>query len=179
MISTPFQAARSAAAVDNDIATRRSDFVEPIHLDRVARLEPEPEPRAEPEPPSAPGRSWPQVIDGSNRRVAPRTGISVEVTLKSEHNFYAGFSENISEGGLFVATDALQPVGTLIQIAFTLPKLKETFDLLAEVRWVRPASVIDPEIPAGMGLKFINLDWDAEDSIADFVRARQPIFYVD
>ena len=39
-----------------------------------------------------------------NRRRDPRYGVELDVTLESDHNFYAGFVENLSVSGIFVAT---------------------------------------------------------------------------
>ena len=38
------------------------------------------------------------------RRTSPRFDVELEVSLASESNFYVGLTENISAGGLFVAT---------------------------------------------------------------------------
>ena len=42
-----------------------------------------------------------------NRRRHLRYAVELDVSMSSEHNFYAGFAENLSEGGVFVATHSL------------------------------------------------------------------------
>ena len=45
------------------------------------------------------------------RRRLPRASLATELSLYSGSNFYAGFTEDISEGGVFVASYAMLPVG--------------------------------------------------------------------
>ena len=46
-----------------------------------------------------------------DRRQARRR-YQVEVGVASDHNVYTGFTEDISSGGLFVATHDILPIGT-------------------------------------------------------------------
>ncbi|HEU5076246.1 MAG TPA: hypothetical protein VFU02_18765, partial [Polyangiaceae bacterium] len=41
---------------------------------------------------------------GRDHRIDPRAAVELDVSLGSDHNFYAGFVENLSAGGVFVAT---------------------------------------------------------------------------
>lgn len=110
------------------------------------------------------------------RRVYQRTDLQVDVTFEGEHNFFNGFSENISEGGLFVATHSLCEVGTRLPLVFTLPGDAEPIRVTAEVRWVRLYNEAS-DAPPGMGLSFVGLserDWAR---ISRFVQQRAPIFW--
>src|SRR3954469_2560354 len=44
------------------------------------------------------------------RREHDRFEVDLQVSVLSEHNLYAGLAENLSAGGLFIATHQLQPV---------------------------------------------------------------------
>ena len=57
----------------------------------------------------------------ASRREHVRIPVEVEVTLSSEHNFFVGWSENISEGGLFIATHQLEPLGTKLELTLVVP----------------------------------------------------------
>ena len=50
---------------------------------------------------------------------------------------FAGRTENVSEGGLFVLTDLPQPIGTHIAFALRLPEIDQTLHLSGSVCWVR------------------------------------------
>lgn len=113
-----------------------------------------------------------------NRRQHARFPLELEVTFESEHNFFTGFAENISEGGLFIATHQLKDVGALFRVTFTLEGSKQTIDVLCEVRWVRPYHE-RLDVPPGMGVRFVELDESTAKAMTAFIKARQPIFYDD
>ena len=43
-----------------------------------------------------------------NRRRQDRFSVELEISLETEHNFYAGFVENLSSAGLFIATHVVR-----------------------------------------------------------------------
>ena len=112
----------------------------------------------------------------ADRRASPRREVETEVSFTSESNFYQGFSEDLSDGGLFVATYDLQPVGTKMDIEFTLPT-GHIVKTIGEVRWLRELRDDDPEIRPGMGVQFRELLPEDEEAITAFLQARAPIFY--
>jgi uncharacterized protein (TIGR02266 family) len=103
--------------------------------------------------------------------------VSLEVTPDSDHNFYVGFSANISEGGLFVATYTRKEVGEVVSIQFTLPGDDEPITALTEVRWVREYNETS-DVGAGLGLSFVEISDAAKARIHAFCQtAREPLFY--
>lgn len=85
---------------------------------------PTPEPQAEgtPDPPSVPDPS-PAAAAGANgelvpaeRRSSRRIRMEALVTATSETCLYAGVTEDVSEGGIFIATLSPPPIGELIQV---------------------------------------------------------------
>ena len=103
----------------------------------------------------------------------------MSVDFVSEHNFFTGFSLNVSEGGLFVATHHARPVGSRLEIRLALPDEPEPLVILTEVRWVRVHND-DSEASPGLGLRFVGLSAEAEARIQAFVRrVRDPLFYDD
>ena len=123
-------------------------------------------------------REYPTSVSPSDseRRIAPRYDVCVQVTLESDHNFYLGFAENVSEGGLFVATHVLKPVGSQVALTFTLPGCNQAIRVQGQVRWVRDYSPTANASP-GMGVQFSQLDASVADWIRNFIRYRTPIFY--
>lgn len=108
-------------------------------------------------------------------RVHPRLHLQVAVTLMSESQLYTGLSENLSEGGVFVATHVLRKVGEKIDLTLTL-KDGKPIHTVAEVRWVREFSDrIDSA--AGMGLRFVSLSSDDAKAIRAFLRERDPLLF--
>lgn len=112
-----------------------------------------------------------------DERTVPRTSVHVAIDIYSEHNFWSGLTMNVSEGGVFVATHRMIPSGTTIIVDMTLPTEEEPIVALAEVRWTRPWSS-DPDVPPGLGLKFVHLSEDSLAKIRRFAeRVREPIFF--
>jgi len=109
------------------------------------------------------------------RRQHPRVPLEVEVTLESEHNFYAGIAGNVSEGGIFVATYAPPERGALVEVKLTL--LGAEFTVNGVVCWRREVSQSSDEAPAGCGIKFLELTQDALRQIGAFVQHRDTILF--
>jgi uncharacterized protein (TIGR02266 family) len=115
----------------------------------------------------------------AERRTHPRFPIRINVDFNSEHNFYTGFTEDISEGGLFVSTYQTNfAIGDRLEMSFTLPGHDKPFFATCEVRWVRPYNPSSDTGP-GMGLRFISLPDDVTQSIQRFIKQRQTLFFVD
>jgi len=112
-------------------------------------------------------------------RIAARANVYVSVDVFSEHNFYAGLSMNMSEGGVFIATYNVAPVGAIVVIHMSLPFDPEPVVMLAEVRWVRePSEHCDS--PPGIGLQFLNPDPDGLERVRKFVQTvREPLYFED
>ena len=99
--------------------------------------------------------------------------------MESDHNFYTGLTQDISTGGLFVATHRLRQVGDRITVTFTLPGRTERIAVETEVRWIRSLPHPSADAPVGMGLRFVNLTVEARGAIASFLRHRDSLFYDD
>lgn len=111
-----------------------------------------------------------------HNRVHPRVELHVEVTLESGHNFYTGLSSNVSEGGLFVASDTPLPIGTRLLVRFALEGEAATIDAVCEVCWLRPRSA---DFPTGFGMRFLEISDEALARVATFVAGRDTIFWED
>jgi uncharacterized protein (TIGR02266 family) len=115
--------------------------------------------------------------DSSHRREHARFSVDLDVSVGSDHNFYAGFAENLSAGGVFVATHQLKPVGSIIELSINLPDGGQV-RAAGEVRWVRVFNE-HSDMPPGMGVKFQNLDAASVASIERFLSQREPLFFDD
>ncbi len=112
----------------------------------------------------------------SARREHSRFQVDLDVTVTSEHNFYAGFVENMSVGGIFIATHQLAPVGERMEFSVQLPDDRAAIRGSGEVRWVRVYSE-QSDAPPGMGIRFDALDPPARARIEEFLSRREPLFY--
>jgi uncharacterized protein (TIGR02266 family) len=115
--------------------------------------------------------------EGANRRRFDRVPIEVGVDLWSENTFFTGFSENISEGGLFIATDAPFEIGSRLNIKLSLMG-DEPVESEVVVRWVRPPGAAGG-LPAGMGVQFETLEEQWESDLQKFIdsQAKDTLFF--
>ena len=115
-----------------------------------------------------------------NVRAAERFDLEVKVDLESDHNFYTGLTQNISSGGLFIATSAIRKIGDRITLKFSLPGTTDTLAVETEVRWIRENSALHKvEGATGMGVRFVNLSPAAAATIQKFVESRDSLYYDD
>jgi len=110
--------------------------------------------------------------------LGPREPVEANLGASSETNFYVGFSGEISEGGVFVATYTTLDVGSRVTVHLSLPGGFE-FKVPGHVHFVRDPMDLSDEAEPGMGLKFEALQADHRELILRFVRKRAPMFYDD
>jgi len=132
---------------------------------------------SQPAPTPSPAASrTPAPKEAPSSRVHPRIALRTAVTFESEDNFFTGFTANISEGGLFIATVELLPVGTEVDLNITLPG-DHRLSTTGQVRWLREWNDMTPDIYPGMGVQFTNMPKEVAALLGDFLTLREPIFY--
>lgn len=104
----------------------------------------------------------------------PREKLEANVGATTESNFFVGFSGEISEGGVFIATYTTLAVGAPVEVLVTLPGNYQ-FTVPGEVRFVRDPMDMDSE--PGIGVSFESLSHEHRELILRFVRKRPPIFF--
>ena len=110
------------------------------------------------------------------RRSVHRISIDTEIGFQSESNFFTGFTEDVSEGGLFIATFDQRPIGASLNINFTLPD-GHLVSADGIVRWVREYNHTTPNMHPGMGVQFTGLSAEDKAAINSFLTQREPLFY--
>jgi uncharacterized protein (TIGR02266 family) len=108
--------------------------------------------------------------------------------MQGENNFYAGLSEDMSEGGVFIATHHALPIGTPVVLSFTLPDAEEPISVYGTVQWLRGPDATaswgtnfgsggEAGVQPGMGIKFHDMEPASLKAIRYFVRQRSPVFF--
>ena len=123
-------------------------------------------------PPSMVGAPLPE----DARRSVQRIAIEADIGFQSDTNFFTGFTEDISTGGLFVATFDARPLGDELTLSFTLPN-GHLVTVAGIVRWVREYNETTPDVEPGMGVQFRQLDPEDEAQINRFLEQREPMFF--
>lgn len=101
------------------------------------------------------------------RRSGLRVAVQMWVEEKHERARYFQHSSNLSEGGLFIEQTIPHPVGTQVEIEFTLPGDGEPIRVLAEI-----VNALEDEERLGMGMKFMNLSHEQAARIRRFIAGR-------
>ena len=108
------------------------------------------------------------------RRQIARYEVSTEITFTSDNNFYSGFTENLSVGGLFVTSDkALPDTGTIVELTLRLPGADTDLRCTCEVRWHGTSQ----HGRRGYGVRFVSLSPEAESLIQNFIQHRKPLVH--
>ena len=105
------------------------------------------------------------------RRQSPRVVLCTEVELGG----YAGFSTDISDTGIFVASVMTPPPGSLVEVRFTLPS-GTLIEATGMVRWTREVNEATPDVMPGAGIQFLELAPQSAAAISAFVAKREPLF---
>ncbi len=140
-------------------AQERASRLPPMSLDQI-----EPAPKG--------------VVHLDARRRVQRVPIEADIGLQSDTNFYTGFTEDISAGGIFVATYNLLPLGSMVTISFTLPD-GHLVVCKGRVRWHREHNEAAADISPGIGVQFEGLSPADQRAITHFLARRAPMFYED
>ena len=109
-----------------------------------------------------------------NNRETHRVSIELEVTASGQHNFFHGMTEDISQGGLFVVTTQLYPIGTRVEISLLLDG--NSLVISADVVWLRDVSDSE-DAPCGMGLRFSSVAEEHLEKIRHFLHKKEPLFF--
>jgi len=76
--------------------------------------------------------------------------------------------DNISEGGLFLASEQLKPVGTKLHFEFRVQDGGETISGFGIVRWIES----DPDKRKGMGIQFVEINPEGKKIISELFRKK-------
>lgn len=111
------------------------------------------------------------------RNDLPRAGIEANIGATTESNFFVGFSGEISEGGVFIATYTSLERGQPVTVTVTLPGGFET-KVNGIVRFTRDPLDFAADSEPGIGVQFESgLPHDTRELILRFIRKRAPMFY--
>lgn len=98
-----------------------------------------------------------------------RTGVTLLVEYEGADELLTDYTDNLSTGGTFIATQRDLAVGTAVRLALSFPGLLEPIAIDGEVRWVRD----DEE--AGVGIEFLAGEGRARlAEIVERIRSRDP-----
>jgi uncharacterized protein (TIGR02266 family) len=106
-----------------------------------------------------------------DKRHSDREPVTLFVEYEGADDLVGDYTENLSSGGTFVATNRELPIGTQIHLVLSFPGLIEPIAIEGTVRWTRKgnpdSAVVTPGEEAGAGLEFA--PGPARDQLASIV----------
>ena len=164
------------APVSEQAAPAAAPYVAPAAAAPApAALQPAPAPAPEPEPVARTRTSGPPPAPTP---AGARASVDANIAATTESNFFVGFSGEISEGGVFLATYDVLAVRSSVEVLVTLPGGYE-FKVNGWVRYVRDPFDFSADSDPGKGIQFENLQAKDRELIMRFIRKRAPTFYDD
>ena len=110
------------------------------------------------------------------QRASQRVTVAVDIHLASDSQFFSGLSGDISEGGLFLSTYRTLPIGSAVDLEFSLPGTESPLHARGEVRWLREHA---HDQPRGVGIAFDELADEDRERIHRFCTLRPALYYED
>jgi len=118
------------------------------------------------------------MTEAEEKRRDSRESVTLFVEYEGADDLVGDFTENLSSGGTFVATNRELPVGTRIQLVLSFPGLLEPIAIEGVVRWTRADGDIgDDGHPSdgGAGIEFeAGPGRDQLSAIVERIRIRDP-----
>jgi uncharacterized protein (TIGR02266 family) len=96
----------------------------------------------------------------NDKRGADRVPAALRLKLRytDVESFIDKYAANVSKGGIFIASKAPKPVGTVLRFEFQLADGSPVVRGEGKVVWVKEFDAARPTKPHGMGVKFTRLD---------------------
>lgn len=108
---------------------------------------------------------------GISRRLARRFPVGFPLSfLDGAQKQHVGNCVNLNAGGMFLATENLFPVDTLLTVKLTLPGLQGDLCCSVRVAWVNhPEWLKKNSMPCGLGLQFENPSLNVRAALQSFL----------
>ena len=105
----------------------------------------------------------------SDKRRHTRAGVTLIVEYDAAEELIVDYTDNLSSGGTFVATNRELPTGSAVRLALSFPGLVEPIAIDGVVRWTRSGE------DAGVGIEFLEGDGRTRlAQVIERIRARDP-----
>jgi len=103
-----------------------------------------------------------------DRRKSPRLDVVLKVRFETKEDFQEALIHNISQMGVYLATDTPFDVGYKFLIKIDLPNDKGQINGKCEVVWVNQVEAKD--YPKGMGVQFVELGSKDRELLEDYLK---------
>ena len=110
------------------------------------------------------------------------TQLDVRLGPATDSNLYAGFSQQVIGGGVFISThqylSLMHEYGTRVAVTLRFPGGLKT-RVLGKVQFARDPRDVHAPISPGLGIKFLALTDDGHQLVNQFAAEREPLFFTE
>jgi type IV pilus assembly protein PilZ len=103
-----------------------------------------------------------------------RYPVNLRVDFSTRDAFLANRVSNLSQGGLFIATETPLPVQSELDIVLTLKDEDERIRARGRVIWTYDIRKGTSKVIPGMGIKFVDLSRDDHRRLVDYLATLRP-----
>ena len=104
------------------------------------------------------------------KRNQPRVMVRALVDYESNGTYLYDYSNDLSEGGIFIETDNPLPQGSELTLRFTLPDVDRVFEIKGVVAWVNGVDNKSKKMLMGMGVEFTNMEGDDKSTLDEYIK---------
>ncbi len=107
-------------------------------------------------------------------RKSPRYIVSIRVTFKSEEQFIQEYTKDISNGGIFVATDKPLPMESKVELVLSLPNFPKVVKVIGEIVHIfniEQVKLLDHNRVPGMGVQFLEFEEDGQQVLEEYFKS--------
>ena len=84
-----------------------------------------------------------------------RADVNLAVVCRSEEEALDDIARKLGAGGMFIESDRPKPVGSVVELQFSLPGIPSPVELQGQVAYTRDVSSTQP---GGMGIQFVDVE---------------------
>jgi len=112
-----------------------------------------------------------ETVSSYSYRKEERILKSLSLRFRDRESFVKAYSDNISEGGLFIRTEKPLKEGEAFLLKLQLPGIADPLEITCEVAWSRRQLDDSANRPSGMGVRFTEMSGRDRATIKRFLRA--------
>jgi len=109
---------------------------------------------------------------GVDRRKDERVEIKVRVEFEEKN---CSFTKNLSKGGAFIQTPDPLELGDQFRLKLHMPDGREPIEVHCKVIWTNKYAKETLALPKGMGVKFFNLEPEAQKRIEEYIESHKNV----
>lgn len=123
--------------------------------------------------PTPPPSASPKPV-GPTKRSTRRVPCNIKMSVRNGGRTYESKTLDISHGGIFLETDEVLEIGTMIDMRFQIPNTNREVGAVGKVAWVGKSGTADT---MGVGVKFSKIDPADLQVIVDYVNRVARVVY--